>query len=262
MSEAAFQTMRVTALAGTFLLALLLEWRWRHAALRPDWRTNLGLGAIGAAVMAVACGACGLLAADWVARHGIGLFGAARLPAWTALLLGVIALDGTAWLWHRANHRLGVLWRFHRVHHTDESFHFTTSFRFHPGELLLALPVRLAVIVALGIPPLGVLVFELVFGAANVMVHGNFDLPRKVELPFQRVLVSPALHRLHHSRAREERDTNFGTIFSCWDRWFGSFTASDAIRSVDTGLPGVTGGASRSLARGLAQPFTGAAARR
>jgi sterol desaturase/sphingolipid hydroxylase (fatty acid hydroxylase superfamily) len=255
MSESVFQLARVSALVATFALALLLEWRWGHAQLRPDWRTNLGLGAVGFVVMTFVCGACGLATAQWAAQRSIGVLGVVPVPPWAVVILGIVVLDATAWLWHRANHRIGMLWRFHRVHHGDESFHFTTAFRFHPAELLLALPVKLAAILVFGIAPLGVLAFELVFGVANMLVHGNFDLPRKLEGPLQRVVVSPALHRLHHSRARNERDTNFGTIFSCWDRWFGSYRPSDASRNVDTGLPVLAIGTSRSLLRGLAQPF-------
>jgi len=148
----------------------------------------------------------------------------------------------------------------HRVHHGDTAFHTTTALRFHPGELLLALPVRLAAIVLLGLPAAGVLAFELIFGEANLWVHGNFDLPRRLERPLQRVLVSPSLHRLHHSRERRELDSNFGTIFSCWDRWLATFTLCDSERQIDTGLLGLLHYARISFLRALAQPFVREAA--
>lgn len=146
-----------------------------------------------------------------------------------------------------------LLWRFHQVHHGDASFHVTTALRFHPGELLLALPVRLAAVVVLGVPPEGVLVFELVFGMANLLVHGNFDLPRRLEPTVQRVLVTPALHRRHHASNWRELDTNFGTVFSIWDRLARTFGAGEPDRRVMTGLPDRL--AAPSLAESLLLPF-------
>jgi sterol desaturase/sphingolipid hydroxylase (fatty acid hydroxylase superfamily) len=255
MSEGSFQAVRAAALAAAFGLALLLEWRRPHAVLRPSWRTNLGLWAVCVIVTGLVCGACGWSTARWASRCGFGLLGALGAPSWLGAGVAIVALDAVAYFWHRANHRVPVLWRFHRVHHADAGFHTTTALRFHPGELLLALPVRLVAIVLLGVPPAGVLVFELVFGAANLLVHGNFDLPLRFERPLQRVLVSPALHRLHHSRERRELDSNFGTIFSCWDRWLATLTPSDSARNVETGLPGLPPGARLSLGRALVQPF-------
>jgi sterol desaturase/sphingolipid hydroxylase (fatty acid hydroxylase superfamily) len=255
MSEEAFQAARALALAAALGLALLLEWSRPHVMLRPSWGTNLGLWAVDVIVIGVVCGACGWAAAQWASRLGLGLLAAIGAPSWLAASVGVVALDAVAYFWHRANHRVPVLWRFHRVHHADPGFHTTTALRFHPGELLLALSVRLVAIVALGVPPAGVLAFELVFGAANLLVHGNFDLPARLERPLQRLLVSPALHRLHHSREQRELDSNFGTIFSCWDRWLATLTPTDSTRSIETGVPGLPRGARLSLARALAQPF-------
>jgi sterol desaturase/sphingolipid hydroxylase (fatty acid hydroxylase superfamily) len=142
------------------------------------------------------------------------------------------------------------------VHHGDASFHVTTALRFHPGELLLALPVRLAAVVLLGVPPQGVLVFELVFGVANLLEHGNFDLPRRVEPWVQRVLVTPALHRGHHVADWRELDTNFGTVFSFWDRLAGTFRRPAPGQRVITGLPDRRGLDAPSLRESLLLPFS------
>jgi sterol desaturase/sphingolipid hydroxylase (fatty acid hydroxylase superfamily) len=255
MSEEAFQVVRAASLAAALGFVLLLEWSRPHAVLRRSWATNLGLWAAGVIVIGTLCGACGWATAQWASGRGFGLLAVLGAPSWLGAALGVVALDAVAYGWHRANHRIPVLWRFHRVHHADPAFHATTALRFHPGELLLALPVRLSAIVLLGVPAGGVLAFELAFGAANLLVHGNFDLPRRLERPLQRVLVLPALHRLHHSRERQELDSNFGTIFSCWDRWLATLTPSDSARSIETGLPTLPPGARLSLARALVQPF-------
>jgi sterol desaturase/sphingolipid hydroxylase (fatty acid hydroxylase superfamily) len=166
-----------------------------------------------------------------------------------------LGLDAVSYLWHRLNHSVPLLWRFHRVHHADASFSVTTALRFHPGELVLSIPIRLAAIVALGVPPQAVLVFEVVFGAANVLEHGNFDLPRRLEGAVQRVFVTPALHRVHHIAEWHVLDSNFGTVFSIWDRIGRTLRAGDPARRVVTGLPDRAGLGPPALAESLLLPF-------
>ena len=253
--EATYQLARGAALAAAIVLGLAWE-RWRpHAHLRPAWATNVGLWAVGVLVTVVVCGACGWVVAAWAQRQGVGLLAWAGASPWAALAAGVLALDAVSYLWHRANHQVPLLWRFHQVHHADTSFHLTTALRFHPGELLIALPVRLAAVVLLGVPPLGVLLYEVVFGVANLLEHGNFDLPRRLEPVVQRLLITPALHRGHHAADWRELDSNFGTVFSTWDRLAGTFRAIDAERRVVTGLPDRLGSAAPSLAESLLLPL-------
>jgi sterol desaturase/sphingolipid hydroxylase (fatty acid hydroxylase superfamily) len=141
------------------------------------------------------------------------------------------------------------------VHHADAGFHVTTALRFHPGELLMSVPVRLTAIVLLGVPPIGVLVFEVVFGIANLLEHGNFDLPRRLEPLAQRVLITPALHRAHHVADWRGLDTNFGTVLSGWDRLAGTLRPSDGARRVVTGLPDWEERPAPSLSQSLLLPF-------
>lgn len=259
--ESTYQLLRAASLGAVIVLALGIE-RWRpHERLRPAWGTNLGLWVVDSGVMAAACGACGWLVAGWAVSHGLGIFPWLGAPGWLAIGLGVLALDGVSYAWHRANHRLPLLWRFHRVHHADASFHVTTALRFHPGELLLALPVRLAAVIALGVPPAGVLLFEIVFGVSNLVEHGNFDLPRRLEPWVQRVLITPALHRAHHVADWRELDSNFGTIFSGWDRVAGTLRESDGARRVVTGLPDWSRPDAPTLLEALGLPFSRGRAR-
>jgi sterol desaturase/sphingolipid hydroxylase (fatty acid hydroxylase superfamily) len=261
--ESAYQLARGLGLAAALLLGLVLERSRPHARLRPAWATNGGLFAIDAVLMGAVCGACGFAVAAWAAREGLGALAWAGVGGgWPAIAVGVVGLDAVSYAWHRANHRVPLLWRFHQVHHGDASFHVTTALRFHPGELLLALPVRLAAIVALSVPPEGVLGFELVFGAANLLEHGNFDLPRRLEAILRRVLITPALHRAHHACDWRELDTNFGTVFSVWDRLAGTFRAGEPERPVRTGLPGWSGSEAPSLSESLLLPFLAGPQRR
>jgi sterol desaturase/sphingolipid hydroxylase (fatty acid hydroxylase superfamily) len=258
--ETNYLILRGGVLVLALVLGLALE-RWRpHAHLQPAWGTNLGLWATDSIVMAIACGACGWTVAAWAASRDLGLLALADAPRWLAIGVGVLGLDAVSYVWHRANHRLPILWRFHRVHHGDQNFHVTTALRFHPGELLLALPVRLATVVILGLPPEGVLAFELIFGVANLIEHGNFNLPHGWERRVRGIVVTPALHRRHHASDWEDLDTNFGTIFSLWDRLAATFRPSAPDRPLVTGLPDRAPGSS-GLFEWLALPFARRAGR-
>jgi sterol desaturase/sphingolipid hydroxylase (fatty acid hydroxylase superfamily) len=236
VTEDQFQLLRAAGFVLAATLALGLERLSPHGRLRPSWRVNTGLWAINLVVMGSVCGACACTAARWAAGQGVGLFNALGTSPWVAAPLTIAGLDLVSYAWHRANHGVALLWRFHQVHHTDPTFTASTALRFHPGELLLSLPLRLAAVVALGAPAAAVVAFEIAFAVANLVEHGDIDLPTSLEARVGRVLIVPALHRLHHSRSRPERDSNFGTVFSVWDRALGTFRASTSARQVPTGL--------------------------
>jgi sterol desaturase/sphingolipid hydroxylase (fatty acid hydroxylase superfamily) len=240
MDERSFQLLRVGAFVVAVALAFLLQRLTPHARLRGSWLVNGGLWLLNAVVLGLVCGACAFSVADWAAREHVGLLHRTAAPTWLAMVGTVVVLDLVSYGWHRANHRLEVLWRFHQVHHSDPTFTASTGLRFHPAELLLSLPIRLGAVILLGAPAVAVLAFEAVFTLANLVEHGDIDLPRRGERIFGRLFVTPALHRRHHTRVGPARDTNFGTIFSGWDRLFGTFTSSDSSASVDTGLPGLS----------------------
>lgn len=241
-------------IAAALLLGLGLERAAPHAALRPAWRANVGLWAVGIGLRAVVFGAAPWALASWAAEHRVGLLNAYAVPGWLGLAASVLALDAVSYCWHRANHALPFLWRFHRVHHLDEALSVTSALRFHPGEILLAVPVKLAAIAALGIPPPGLAVFDALFGAANALEHGNFDLPARLERALGRALITPALHRRHHSVLQEEHDRNYGTIFSFWDRLGRTALPSGSDAQFPTGL-GEGGADPAALAAMLAAPF-------
>lgn len=239
MDEARFQMLRGAAFVLALIVALLAQRLAPHARTRGSTWTNVGLWLVGALVVGVACGTCGFGVARWAETRGFGLLHLVGAPAWLAVVATVAGLDLLSYLWHRANHVLPFLWRFHHVHHSDLHFTTSTALRFHPGELLLSVPLRLAVIAALGAPVVGVLVFEVVFAFANLFEHGDTALPRDVERRLEGVLVTPALHRFHHSRAGLERDHNFATIFSFWDRLLGTYRRTSSAERIDVGVPDV-----------------------
>jgi sterol desaturase/sphingolipid hydroxylase (fatty acid hydroxylase superfamily) len=239
VSEGTFQALRVAGFAAAATLAVVLERLRPHTGRRGSWRVNGGLWLTNAILLGVLCGACACTVARWAATARFGVLNQAATPRWLGMAVTVVVLDLVSYLWHRANHRMPFLWRFHQVHHSDPSFTASTGVRFHPGELLLSLPVRLTAIALLGPSAEAVVLFEIAFTVANLVEHGDIDLPLELERRLGRVLVTPALHRRHHTKRGRERDTNFGTVFATWDRLFRTRTDSDSATAVETGLPGL-----------------------
>jgi sterol desaturase/sphingolipid hydroxylase (fatty acid hydroxylase superfamily) len=241
MTEAEFQVVKSIGFVLALSLAVAVQ-HWRpHRALAGSWRANGGLWALNASVLGIVCAGCACTVSRWASDGGVGLLNQGAVPLWVAVPVSVLAMDLVSYGWHRANHRLPLLWRFHQAHHSDPDYTVTTALRFHPGELLLALPVRLLAVALVGVPIVGVIVFEVVFAFANFCEHGNIDLPLKLEQALGRAVITPALHRRHHSREARLLDTNYGTIFSLWDRLLGSYGESRSDVQVDTGLPGLEG---------------------
>ncbi|HYC55701.1 MAG TPA: sterol desaturase family protein [Candidatus Binatia bacterium] len=252
MAESDAGLLRLIGFGLAIGAALVLQRLSPHSRTAGSLRVNGELWVINIIVMGTLCGACVCSAAQWAASREMGLLQWSAAPTPVALVVSVLFLDLVSYAWHRANHVVPFLWRWHRVHHSDPSFTVSTSLRFHPGELILSLPLRILAVVVLGAPVLAVVVFEVVFTLANSIEHGDINLPRRFEAAAQRVFVTPALHRWHHTVLVPDRDTNFGTIFSVWDRLFGSFSPSDSATTIRTGVPGVT---EVGLRDALAMPF-------
>ena len=240
MRESELQVLRGIAFLAALGLAVLLQRLAPHARLRGSWSVNGGLWLVSTGVVGAVCGGCAFTAARWAAHDGLGLLNRINAGAWVAFPSTIVFLDLVSYGWHRANHRVPLLWRLHQVHHSDPTFTVSTGLRFHPGELLLSLPVRLAAVVLLGAPVAAVLVFEIAFTVANLVEHGDINVRRDIEHALGRLLVTPALHRRHHTKVDPRRGTNFGTIFSAWDRLFGTYTPNDSATRIETGLGGVS----------------------
>ena len=252
MSESEFAVVRSIGFLAAAVLAVSLQRFTPHARLRGSWRTNLGLWAVDGLLVGVVCGGCAYSVARWATTAGIGVLAWAPAPPALAIAASIVVLDLVSYGWHRANHQCRWLWQFHQVHHSDRAFTVSTGVRFHPGEILLSLPVRLSAVVVLGAPPLGGELFEVIFAVANLVGHGDIDLPARAERRLARLLITPALHRRHHSTEVSELNRNFGTIFSIWDRWLGTLLWSDSAARLQTGLPGESG--TVSFAQALALP--------
>jgi sterol desaturase/sphingolipid hydroxylase (fatty acid hydroxylase superfamily) len=238
VSEHGLEALRAGGFVVAAAIALGLQRLSPHGRLKESWRTNLGVWFVNLLVMSAVCGACAFTVANWARVAGVGFLTILSVPLWLSVMVSVFVLDVVSYGWHRANHQVPVLWRFHQVHHSDTGFTVSTGIRFHPGELVLSLPIRLAAIVALGAPVEGVIIFEVLFTVANLVEHGDIDLPGSLEQPLAQLFITPALHRWHHSRQWVDLNTNFGTIFAFWDRLFSTYHENTSMTEVETGLPG------------------------
>jgi sterol desaturase/sphingolipid hydroxylase (fatty acid hydroxylase superfamily) len=219
------------------------------------WRANLGLAVLNTLVLRVALPGSALAFAALAAEEGWGLLNRAGLPAWLAVLAGAVLLDLVIYFQHVLFHSVPALARLHAVHHADPDFDLTTGIRFHPLEILLSALIKFAAIAALGAPVLAVLIFEVLLNATAMFNHANASLPAWLEPWVRRVLVTPDMHRTHHSVIEAERNSNYGFCLSVWDRWLGTYTPAPR-GELDIGLSGWRDpGAVATLGGVLRMPF-------
>jgi len=259
---AALQTTQaVSALVGLAAL-LLLETahpffelfrarreRGRHLA------RNLVLGAVNSVLVAVVFAGLWVAAAAWAEARGVGLLRLGDLPTWAHVVLALLLLDLWTYTWHRMNHRVPFLWRFHRVHHSDAQMDVTTASRFHTGEIVLSSLLRVPLIVALGVTAWELVLYETLMFAVVQFHHANVALPPRVEAVVNKVIVTPGMHKVHHSRWQPETDSNYSAFLSVWDRLFRSFRRRAALDEIELGLAEFDDDAHQSIAGMLRTPL-------
>jgi len=220
------------------LFQSLLPNRLIFRQLLGNWKVNCSVAFINTLLTSLLCGACVCTWAVTVRESGIGFLEIARFPYWSEVAMTIVLLDFVAWIWHRANHTSSLLWHFHSVHHSDAVFDASTALRFHPGEILISLGVRLLAVTLIGLPVLGLVAFEVVFGFFNLFLHSDIRIRSSLEGWLALLFVTPSLHRLHHSILETEHNRNYGTIFSCWDRLSRTYIYASADSEIEVGLPG------------------------
>jgi sterol desaturase/sphingolipid hydroxylase (fatty acid hydroxylase superfamily) len=187
------------------------------------WVNNLGLVALNTVLLRLLFPAAAIGMAAFAAEQGWGLLNYFAPPLWLAIVVSVIALDFVIWLQHVMVHAIPLLWRLHRVHHADPDYDLTTGARFHPLEILLSILIKFAAIVVLGPPVVAVIVFEVLLNATSMFNHGNVRLPTRVDEILRWFVVTPDMHRVHHSVEDDETNSNFGFNLPWWDRLFGTY---------------------------------------
>jgi sterol desaturase/sphingolipid hydroxylase (fatty acid hydroxylase superfamily) len=189
--------------------------------------------------------------------NGWGLFNVVAVPAWIAVPLAVILLDLIIYLQHVLFHAVPVLWRLHRMHHADLDFDVTTGVRFHPIEILLSMIIKFGAVAALGTPAVAVLIFEVLLNATSMFSHGNVRIPARLERVLRWLMVTPEMHRVHHSIIPQETNSNFGFNLPWWDRLFGTYRAQPLAGHEDMtiGIEQFRDPAELRFHRMLLQPF-------
>jgi len=226
---------------GVFLAVLAVMAAWEVAAPRRRreiprllrWSSNLGVVALDTVLVRLAFPVLAVALALRTEAGGWGLFNALDVPFWLALVASVLLLDLAIYLQHVMFHAVPALWRLHRMHHADLEFDVTTGLRFHPVEILLSIGVKLAVVAALGPPAVAVLVFEVLLNATAMFNHSNIRLPVGLDRWLRLLVVTPDMHRVHHSVIPAETNSNFGFNLPWWDRLLGTYRAQPAAGHED-----------------------------
>ena len=261
MSSSLEIAVRVASYAVAFVAMALWEWlaprRRLAAGRRPRWPGNLGILLIDIVAVRLLVPVTAVGVALLAAERGWGLFPMLGLPAWAAVAAGVIALDLVIYAQHFVFHHVPVLWRLHRMHHADLDIDVTTGVRFHPLEILLSLGIKIAAVLTLGVPALGVLIFEVLLNATSMFNHSNVALPPRLDAIARWIVVTPQMHQVHHSILRVETDSNFGFNLPWWDRLFGTYRAKPEAGEdgIVIGLPVFRDVAETRIVRLLTQPF-------
>lgn len=224
---------RLAVFLGVFLLMALFELLWPKRALSVSkgkrWLTNIGISATAAALLRLMAmlvvPVAAIAAAFYAQSHQIGLLNTVAWPAWVKTVVALLALDLAIWAQHLASHKVALFWRLHQVHHADRDIDVTTAVRFHPVEIGLSMLWKIVVVVPLGAPPLAVFLFEAILNACAMFNHANIALPAWLDRVLRLFVVTPDMHRVHHSVLHREHNTNYGFNLSVWDRLFRTYTA-------------------------------------
>jgi sterol desaturase/sphingolipid hydroxylase (fatty acid hydroxylase superfamily) len=252
---------RLGAFVGVFVAVAVWELaaprRGQKVSRRLRWPHNLGLLLIDVIVLRLLVPGAAIAVAIAGEAHSWGLLNNLPLPGWLAVLLALVLLDLAIYFQHVIFHAVPTLWRLHRVHHADIEFDMTTAVRFHPVEILMSVAIKCAVVAAIGAPPLAVLMFEVILNTTAMFNHANARLPVRLDAWLRRLVVTPDMHRVHHSIRYNESASNFGFNLPWWDRLFGTYRAQPAAghEAMIIGVDAFRTAQDQRVERLLIQPF-------
>jgi sterol desaturase/sphingolipid hydroxylase (fatty acid hydroxylase superfamily) len=224
---------RLLVFAAVFLLMAAIELirpKRRLSVSKPRrWLTNLGIAGVDTLVLrlmaALAVPVAAVAAAFFAKERGLGLLNQVDWPYWVKLVIALLALDLAIWFQHLVSHKVPVFWRLHQVHHADRDIDVTTAIRFHPVEIALSMLWKIVLVIPLGASPFAVFLFEVILNACAMFNHANIALPAWFDGALRLFIVTPDMHRVHHSVLYREHDRNYGFNLSLWDRLFGTYLA-------------------------------------
>jgi sterol desaturase/sphingolipid hydroxylase (fatty acid hydroxylase superfamily) len=254
------EMIRLAFFWGGLLLYGLLEWRIPY---RPNtvskprrWLDNLGLSVANGIILYLLFFSLIVQTAAYVTERQLGVLNLVSMPAWLRILITVAVLDFMLYVWHFLNHEMPLFWRFHRVHHSDLNLDVSSALRFHLGELSLSAVIKISLIYFLGADIRGVVVFEILVVLTSQFQHSNIRLPAWFEKLWLVMFVPPSMHRIHHSVVIKERNTNYGTIVSIWDKMLGTFLYNLDQSRIRIGVGAYTQAEKVRFTNLLVMPFT------
>ena len=254
---------RLSAFFGVFVV--MAAWEFivprRRQSIRREWRwpNNLGVVAVDILLVRILFPTTAVGLAILAQAHGFGLFNIIEMPAWIGVVASVTLLDLAIYLQHVLFHAVPSLWRLHRMHHADLDFDVSTGLRFHPIEILLSMIIKFAVVAALGAPALAVLIFEVLLNATSMFNHANVRIPLGIDRTLRWLIVTPDMHRVHHSILAHETNSNFGFNLPWWDRLFGTYRAQPSAghEAMTIGIDQFRDARELGIDRMMLQPFRG-----
>jgi len=251
----------VGVLGALMLAEAAVPRRRREIPRLTRWTGNLGIVVVDTLLLRLLFPVVAVGFAVIAGERGWGLFNAVEVPYWLAFVVSLLALDLAIYLQHVMFHAVPALWRLHRMHHADLEFDVTTGLRFHPVEILLSMGIKIAAVAALGPPAAAVLVFEVLLNATSMFNHANLKLPLGLDRVLRWVVVTPDMHRVHHSIHANETNSNFGFNFPWWDRLLGTYSAQprDGHEAMTIGIEQFRSLGDLRLDRMLIQPLKGPA---
>lgn len=226
---------------GVFALIFALEARLAYRSFGNDRMRHAVPNLVIAGADTLLTGFLWLTLISWALRfvdeHSWGLLSLAQAPAAVKFILAFLLFDLWMYWWHRANHRIGILWLLHRAHHNDVAMDSTTALRFHPVEIVISVVLNSFIVLLFGLHWIHLIAYNLVFQPVIFFHHSNIALPERWDRRFRRLIVTPNMHRVHHSIEKQETDSDYGSVFSFWDRLFATFRKRADTRTITYGLP-------------------------
>ncbi len=220
---------RLSAALGIFCIMIGWEFisprRSQSISRKQRWPVNLGLAAFNMTIMRLSLGGIAYLSAVTAAENSWGLLNQWPAPEWLSIIATLLCLDFAIYCQHIISHKWLLLWRLHQVHHTDLEFDATTAVRFHPLEIMISMLYKVLCIVLIGANPWAVIAFEIILNGAATFNHSNINIPSAIDKKLRWLLITPDMHRIHHSTVPVETDSNYGFSISCWDRLFKTYVA-------------------------------------
>jgi sterol desaturase/sphingolipid hydroxylase (fatty acid hydroxylase superfamily) len=245
----------VLAFAATAVAETFLPFRPLNSSTPRRWLNNAILLAVSNVTLICIYRFSGIALAISMRGESHGFLNRISMPYWAKFAIGFAALDLVAYLSHRLLHAFGVMWRMHRVHHSENDLDLTTGFRFHPLETLFTEALALSSVALVGTPPAAVGFVALAIIVQDFFTHGNVRIPESADGMLRWLIITPSMHRVHHSEEIADQSANFGTMFSLWDRLFGTYRAGHPAASARYGLADMANGSDANAARLLLLPF-------